>query len=172
MIPKWFDRVPASIRPMLIKAGFNWLPAWRGSGARVIKVSRDLRRIVVALPLNRRTRNAVGTIFGGALFAATDGPYPGLLKLALGHDYIVWDKAGAIRYRKPGRATLFAEFAIDEAEIVRVRHEVAAAGECERTYTVELKDRDGVVHTTVDRTVYVAHKDFYRSKTGFASETT
>ena len=164
MIPRWFERVPLRARPWLIKAGFNWLPAWRGTGARVIEVSRDLRRMVVALPLNRRTRNAVGTIFRGSLFGATDGPLPGLLKLALGHDYIVWDKAGAIRYRKPGRSTLFAEFAIDDAEITRVRDAVRRDGECERSYTVELKDRLGVVHASVERTVYVASKAHYTGK--------
>lgn len=164
MIPRWFDRVPAGARPWLIKAGFNWLPAWRGTGARVVEVSRDLRRMVVALPLNRRTRNAVGTIFGGSLFGATDGPWPGLLKLALGHDYIVWDKAGAIRYRRPGRSTLFAEFAIDDGEIARVREAVIRDGECERCYTVELKDRQGVVHASVERTVYIASKLHYAGK--------
>lgn len=164
MIPKWFDRTPPASRPWLIKIGFNWLPAWRSTGARVIEVSRDLRRMVVALPLNRRTRNGVGTTFGGALFAATDGPYPGLLKLALGHDVVVWDKAGAIRYRRPGRTTLYAEFAIDDAEIAAVRALVARDGECERTYVVELRDRAGVVHTTVERTVYVASKQHYARK--------
>jgi hypothetical protein len=29
---------------------------------------------------------------------------------------------------------------------------------------VELKDRQGVVHTLVERTVYIARKDFYRQK--------
>lgn len=164
MIPRWFDRVPKGARPWLIKAGFNWLPAWRGTGARVVEVSRDLRRMTVALPLNRRTRNAVGTTFGGSLFGATDGPLPGLLKLALGHDYIVWDKAGAIRYRRPGRSTLFAEFAVDEAEIAEVRDAVRRGGECERTYLVELRDRDGIVHASVERTVYVASKTRYAEK--------
>jgi len=119
---------------------------------------------VVKLPLNRGTRNAVGTIFGGALFATTDGLHPTLLALQLGHDYIIWDKAGAIRYRKPGRAPLFAEFHIDDAETELVREIVARDGECERTYTVELKDRHGVVHTIVERTVYIADKAFYRNK--------
>jgi len=45
-----------------------------------------------------------------------------------------------------------------------VREIVARDGECERTYTVELKDRHGVVHTIVERTVYIADKAFYRNK--------
>ncbi len=164
MIPKWWKHIPASWHPTLLKTGFNWFPAWRATGGRVVEVSKDLRRIVVALPLRRSTRNAVGTIFGGSLFATTDGLHPALLALHLGHDYIVWDKAGAIRYRKPGRTTLFAEFMIDDAEIAHVRKTVADAGECERTYRIDLKDAAGVVHTEVDRTVYVASKAYYAKK--------
>jgi hypothetical protein len=164
MIPKWWNRIPAAWRPALLKTGFNWFPAWRATGGRVVDVSKDMRRIVVALPLHRGTRNAVGTIFGGSLFASTDGLHPTLLALHLGPDYIVWDKAGAVRYRKPGRKTLYAEFTIDDAEIVRVRQAVSAFGECERTYVVELKDDAGVVHTEVERTVYIASKAFYAKK--------
>ena len=164
MIPRWWKRIPAAWRPAFMKAGFNWFPAWRATGGRVVEVSKDLRRIVVALPLNRGTRNAVGTLFGGSLFATTDGLHPALLALHLGHDYIVWDKAGSIRYRKPGRGTLYAEFVIDDAELDFVRQAVAVEGECERSYTVELKDRAGEVHAVVERTVYVASKTFYAQK--------
>ena len=166
MIPQWWKHVPLSWRPLLLKTGFNWFPAWRATGGRVIEVSKDLRRIVVALPLNRGTRNAVGTIFGGSLFATTDGLHPALLALHLGHDYIVWDKAGTVRFRKPGRGTLYAEFIIEDAEISFVRRTVADQGECERIYTVELKDAQGLVHTEVERTVYVASKNFYARKIG------
>lgn len=164
MLPKWWKRVPASWRPTLLKFGFNWFPAWRAVGGRVVHVSPDLTRMVVMLPLNRRTRNAVGTIFGGALFASTDGLHPTLLMLHLGRGYIVWDKAGSVRYRKPGRTPLFADFHIDAAEAEHVRRIVAQEGECERTYIVELKDRHGDVHTVVERTVYVASKAFYAEK--------
>ena len=42
--------------------------------------------------------NDVGTHFGGSLFAMTDA--------FLGSDYVVWDKAASIGYRKPGRGTV------------------------------------------------------------------
>lgn len=164
MIPKWWKKVPASWRPTLLKAGFNWFPAWRATGGRVVHVAPDLKRIRIALPLHRGTRNAVGTLFGGALFAATDGLHPALLALQLGREVIVWDKAGAIRYRKPGRTTLYADFAVDDAEITEIRRLLVEQGECERTYTVELKDRLGEVHTIVERTVYVAEKAFYATR--------
>jgi len=164
MLPKWWHRVPADWRPTLLRWGFNWFPAYRATGGRVVHVSRDLRRIVVKLPLNWRTRNAVGTLFGGSLFAATDGLHPTLLMLQLGRDCIVWDKAGAIRYRRPGRAPLFGEYQVSDEDLRTVREALVRDGECEHTFTVELKDRHGVVHTIVERTVYVADKSHYQKK--------
>ena len=66
------------------------------------------------MPLNWRTRNIYGTLFGGALYAATDPLYAMLIKVGLGKDYIARDKAGTIRYLKPGRGTLFAECSVSE----------------------------------------------------------
>ena len=126
--------------------------------------------VPVMVPIGTTAPAETGMVAGAgmvkalAMFATTDGLHPTLLALQLGHDYIIWDKAGAIRYRKPGRAPLFAEFHIDDAETELVREIVARDGECERTYTVELKDRHGVVHTIVERTVYIADKAFYRNK--------
>ncbi|MCV6810777.1 DUF4442 domain-containing protein, partial [Achromobacter ruhlandii] len=34
-----------------------------------------------------------------------------------------------------------------------------------RTYTVELKDKDGVVYAVVERTIYIADKKYYKQKT-------
>jgi hypothetical protein len=45
--------------------------------------------------------NYVGTHFGGSLFAMTDRFYMLMLMANLGWNYIVWDKAVSIRYRKP-----------------------------------------------------------------------
>jgi len=78
----------------------------------------------------------------------------------------VWDKASSIRYRKPGYTTLYADFLLPEAEISEIRGALAENPELERTYTVELKDRHGTVHTVVERTVYIAEKNHYRTKGG------
>ena len=54
----------------------------------------------VKLPLNWRTRNYVGTIFGGSLYGAVDPVYMIMLMKVLGRDYVVWDKAASIRFRR------------------------------------------------------------------------
>ena len=145
--------------------GFNFHPAFRGTGGRVVHVAPDLSHIRIRLPLNWRTRNIVGSIYGGSLFAITDGAHPMMLMAALGSGVIVWDKAASIRYRKPGFSTLYADFILPPEEVADIRAALAETPELDRTYVVELKDEYGVVHAIVERTVYIADKDFYRRKT-------
>ena len=166
MKPAWLAKLPPTWRARMVRMGFNFHPAFRGTGGRVVHVAKDLRHIRVRLPLTWKTRNIVGSLYGGSLFAITDGAHPMMLMAALGDGYIVWDKAASIRYRKPGFSTLYADFVLDEAELAEIREALAANHELERTYTVELKDRHGTVHTVVERTVYIAEKTYYRQKSG------
>jgi hypothetical protein len=88
-----------------------------------------------------------------------------LLAMNLGRDYVVWDKAASIRYRRPGRGTLLAAFTITDEDIAVVRETVAREGQCDRTFQVEFRDGQGVVHVEIEKTVYIACKDHYRAKT-------
>ena len=77
---------------------FNLFPAYRGVGARVEYIASDFREVRVRLPLSWRTRNYVGTIFGGSLYGAVDPIYMIMLIHLLGREYIVWDKSASIRF--------------------------------------------------------------------------
>ena len=112
----------------------------------------------VKLPLSWRTRNYVGSIFGGSLYASVDPMYMIMLILLLGRDYVVWDKAATIRFRKPGRSTLYATFTIDEAELEAIRAATADGQPVDRVYNIDLKDRDGVVHASVEKVIYIRRK--------------
>lgn len=164
MKPAWLKRLPKAWLPWLVRWGFNWHPAFRGTGGRMVHVSRDLRHLRVRLPHGWRTRNIVGSTFGGSLFAITDGPHPLMLMAALGESYIVWDKAAHIRYRKPGYRTLYADFVLDDEDLETITQELRHKPELEYTFRIELKDRRGTVHTEVERTVYICHKSHYRDK--------
>ncbi|MEO8164424.1 MAG: hypothetical protein ABI619_03415, partial [Betaproteobacteria bacterium] len=73
------------MRIWLRRLMFNFFPAFRATGARVIYISEDMRKLRIKLPLNIRTRNIHGTLFGGAMYAATDPLYAILVKVH-GHD--------------------------------------------------------------------------------------
>src|SRR5437868_4911225 len=132
-----------------------FFPPWRGTGARVTYIASDYREVRVQLPLSWRTRNYVGTIFGGSLYGAVDPVYMIQLMQILGRDYVVWDKAATIRFLKPGRSTLTATFRIDDVEVETIRRLTANGEPVDRVYHVDLVDRDGVAHASVDKTIYI-----------------
>ena len=144
-----------SFESRMVRWKFNLFPAYRGSGARVTYVAHDFRELKVRLPLTWRSRNAVGTIFGGSMYAAVDPMYMIMLMQCLGRDYLVWDKAASIRFRKPGRSTLYATFHLDEAELDAIRAATADGASADRTYNVDLLDAEGVVHASVEKVIYV-----------------
>ena len=136
--------------------GFNFWPCYRGTGARVTYIASDWREVRVRLPLSWRTRNYVGTIFGGSLYAAVDPFFMIMLMKNLGPDYVVWDKAATIRFRKPGRGSLSASFRLDEAEVADIHHLLRDQPKVDRTYTVQLVDAAGVVHAEIEKVIHIS----------------
>jgi acyl-coenzyme A thioesterase PaaI-like protein len=150
--------VAESPRTRLMRWGFNWFPAYRGTGGRIAFISADYSEVRVRLPLSWRTRNYVGTIFGGSIYGAVDPIFMIMLIKILGPEYVVWDKAATIRFLKPGRTTLSATFRVDSALVEGIRSDVARDGKTERVLPVELVDREGVPHARVEKTLYVRRK--------------
>ena len=138
---------------------FNFFPAFRGTGGRVDSISFDWKTVKVRLPLNWRTRNYVKTIYGGSIYGVVDPMYMLMLIKILGEDYIVWDKAATIRFLKPGRSTLYATFQINDKEIETIKQQLEKERAIDRHYTIDLLDKEGVVHASVDKVIYIRKKD-------------
>lgn len=145
-----------SLHTRLFRWAFNVWPCFRGTGARVAFIASDWSEVRVRLPLSWRTRNYVGTIFGGSLYAGVDPFYMLMLIHRLGPDYVVWDKAASIRFRKPGRSTLFATFRVDEAEVAEIRRLLQDQPKVDRAYPVELRDAQGIVHAEVQKVIHIS----------------
>ncbi len=137
---------------------FNLFPAYRGSGGRIAYISDDYHEIHVKLPLNWWTKNYVGTIFGGSMFAATDPIYMVMLIKILGSDYLVWDKSTNIRFKRPGKTTLFAKFLITPADIEEIKTQLATAKSIDKIYTIELKNTAGKTHAIIEKTLFISKK--------------
>lgn len=147
-----------SFRTRLRRISFNLFPAYRGTGAVLTYIADDWREIRLRLPLNLWTRNYVGTLYGGSIYGAVDPIYMIMLIRVLGPDYIVWDKAAAIHFRKPGRGTLYARFTIDEAEVQTIRELLHRQPSVDRVYHIDLVDADGLVCASVEKTLYIRLK--------------
>jgi len=150
--------MPESFRTRLLRWKFNLFPAYRGTGARITYIASDFREVRIRLPLSWRTRNYVGTIFGGSLYGAVDPIFMIMLIKRLGPEYVVWDKSAEIRFLKPGRTTLHATFKIEEEELDAIR-KATEAGPVDRTYSVELVDAESVSHAAVTKTIYIRRKN-------------
>lgn len=151
--------MPESFASRKMRWQFNLFPAYRGTGARVVHIEDDFREVRIELPLSWRTRNYVRTIYGGSMYAAVDPFYMIMLMKLLGRDYVVWDKAASIRFRRPGKTKLHATFRIEEAELETIRAATSNGDSVDRTYTVDLVDKEGVVHASVEKIVYVRRKN-------------
>ena len=147
-----------SFATRLARWKFNLFPAYRGTGGRVIFIAADFREVRVKIPLNWRTRNYVGTIYGGSMYGAIDPIFMLMLIRILGRGYVVWDKAARIRFKKPGKRTLYADFNLSDGEIDEIRRLAETEKSIDRVYDLELKDSDGVVHAVIEKTLYISKK--------------
>ena len=139
----------------------RWINLWPpllGAGIRIQHIAPDMRAVDVEMKLRFWNANYVGTHFGGSLFAMTDPFYMLMLMANLGRDYIVWDKAATIRYRKPGKGTVRAEFRLSDSQIDDIREKLKTLPKYEAVFSVEVKDRAGVVIAEVEKVIHVRKK--------------
>lgn len=146
-------KIPKKLKAKLI----NLYSPFIGANIRVTDCNEDLNWFQVQLSLNRLNKNVMGTHFGGSLYAMCDPFYMWILMENLGKDFIVWDKAATIRFKKPGTGTVTAEFEISKEEIENIRKEVIEKGKNDYYYTAYVKNEKGQVVAEVDKTVYVRY---------------
>ena len=142
-----------------LRHGVNLWPPFLGAGIRVKHIASDMKAIDVEMKLRWWNANYVGTQFGGSLFAMTDAFYMLMLMANLGRDYVVWDKAASIRYRKPGKGTVRAEFRLSDAQLDEIREKLKTLPKYEPKFTVEVKDEQGIVIAEVEKVLHVRLKD-------------
>ncbi|MBA2237877.1 MAG: DUF4442 domain-containing protein [Lysobacter sp.] len=141
----------------------NAWPPFLFTGIRVTAISADFRHARVELRMRPWNRNYVGTHFGGSLFAMTD-PFWMLLAInLLGRDYIVWDKAGAIEFVKPGRGTVHACFDMETAVLDELRSCTEDGSRCLRWFQTDVLDAQGDVVARIRKQLYVRRKPPKRS---------
>lgn len=145
-----------------LRRGMAWWPPFLGAGIKVKSFADDFRDAVVEMKLGRLNRNAVGTHFGGSLYAMTDPFYAIMLIHNLGREYLVWDKAGSIEYVAPGRGTVSAHFTLTEARLQEIRSQAAKGEKVLPEFSVEIRDKSGTLVALVRKTLYVRLKPRHR----------
>lgn len=147
-----------SLKSRMTRTLFNYVPMFWSTGAKVTYLADDYKEMHLKLPLNWRTRNYVGTIFGGSMFSSTDVLYFLLVRKNLGEDYIVWDKVTCIRFKKPGTGTLYTRAVISDEEIEIIKTELLNTDKIDRIYYLDLVDESGDVCASVEKTIHIQNK--------------
>lgn len=153
------------ISPAIIRLFINFWPPLLFAGIRIRRITTDYRFIEAELKLRFWNKNAMGTQFGGSLFAMTDPFYMLMLQHNLGDHYITWDKAAYIDYIAPGRGTIRTQFTLTDEMLTDIKTSTASGEKYLPTYQVEIKDHDGTLIAKASRTLYIRLKPCYRPKT-------
>ena len=148
-----------SLKTRVMKHMFNLFPVFRRTGGRITYFSSAWDEIQLKLPLNWKTRNYVGTMYGGSMYAAIDGIYMVMLINLLGKRYIVWDKRAEIKYLKPGRGTLKTRLRIDKEELSEIKRLLEEEKSIERIYTIDRMDKAGDVCSVIHKHIYIKKKN-------------
>lgn len=137
---------------------------YRRTTGRITSVTKDLSRIEVKIPLSYKNKNYVGTIFGGSLFSATDPIYMVQLIQLLGREYVVWDKSSTVKFKRPANENAYVVFEFTEEELTNLKADISKKNEVDLTKTVLIKSKEGKVFCEIEKTIYVADKEFYKEK--------
>ena len=147
-----------NLRERILEKFINFYPPLIGAGIRSRSV--DERTVDVEMNLTVFNRNVVGVHFGGSLYAMCDPWFMLILMRLLGPDYIVWDKAASIQFKRPGCGRVKARFHISAERVEQIRLEADQNPKIEPTFSVDvLGDEQGVVIAHVEKLLYVRRKD-------------
>lgn len=143
---------------------FNFFPAYRRSGGRICFISSDGKEIHVKLGLNWTTKNYVGTVFGGSIYAALDPIYMVQLINLLGKDYIVWDKSAEIYFKSPIKKTVFARFLITDELFEEIKEQIKKSNKYIINLEAYFEDEKGEIYAKTSKEIFIAKKDYFKQR--------
>jgi acyl-coenzyme A thioesterase PaaI-like protein len=151
-------RLKKANTPAKMKHLMNWYGPYLGAGIRIDHIAENWQSVSVSMKLHWYNINAVGTHFGGSLYAMVDPHYMLMLMRILGPDYVVWDKAAAINFVKPGKGKVSATMTISDDEIGRIIQATAGGDKDLPVYHLTITDESGETVAEVDKTLYIRKK--------------
>ena len=151
-------KMPKRLRQKILDKWVSFYAPYLGARIKLTKTSKDNRYCRVEMPLTFLNKNYVGTHFGGSLYSMVDPWYMLMLIKNLGDDYIVWDKAAYIQFKKPGTSLVHAEFHLTQEIIDDIKNELKTKSKMDKNFLVEIKDDLGNVIASVDKTIYIRRK--------------
>lgn len=136
----------------------NFYPPFVGAGIRVTHMAKNFKEVRVQMKLTFWNRNYVNTHYGGSLYSMCDPFFMLMLMQILGRDYIVWDKAASIRFKKPGKGIVRATFKITDEDLKNIHEALKTNEKVEPTFHVDILNEENEVVASVEKLIYIKKK--------------
>ena len=147
-----------NLTPNQLKRILNIYPPYLGAGVKVEAIREDWKELRVSMKMRWYNRNAVGTHFGGSLYAMVDPHLMLLLMQLLGKEYIVWDQSAKIEFIKASHKKVSSVIAISEDELEEIKRNTEKGNKTNATFVVDIRDEAQVLVARVEKVIYVRKK--------------
>jgi len=135
---------------------------------KVLEITEGWRSVRILLPLNARSRNPGGVMFGGYQAALAD-PIAALACARIFPGYSVWTRAMAVSFDHGGNSDLEMRFSLTPVQEADIRIELGREGRSTPSFEYGYFRRDGVRCTVVRNTVAIRPRGYKRATTPPAS---
>jgi acyl-coenzyme A thioesterase PaaI-like protein len=135
---------------------------------KVIEIADGWRSVRIRLPLNARSRNPGGVMFGGYQAALAD-PIAALACARVFPGYSVWTRAMSISFDHGGNSDLEMRFSLTGEQERAIRIELERDGRSTPTFEYGYFREDGARCTVVRNTVAIRPRGSWRATTPPAS---
>lgn len=142
-------------KPWMLKWILNLYGPYLGTGVSVRRISCDWLEMDLVMKLRWYNRNAMGTQFGGSLYAMVDPHFVLLLMQRLGKEYIIWDREARIEFLSPGYGEVRAAIRLTETQIDQISRQADEEGSCRPEFSVEITDPEGRKIARVHKSLHV-----------------
>jgi acyl-coenzyme A thioesterase PaaI-like protein len=139
-------------------------PPFRAMRIEVLETSDNWRRIRIRLPLDWRSKNPGGVMFGGWQAALAD-PIAALACARNFPGYSVWTRSMTIDFQRGGATDLELRFEMSREQEEAIRAELAARGRATPTFVYGFHLTDGTLCTRVENRVAIRPKGYVKATT-------
>ena len=136
----------------------NLWPPLLMTGIKVLSIADDFQFVKAKMSMRWYNRNYVGVHFGGSLYAMTDPFYMLMLMRNLGSAYYVWDESAEIKFVRPGKGNVYAEFLLNDNIISDIKSRASSGEKTIVSFDVDIKNKNGELVSRVIKNVYVRLK--------------
>ena len=135
----------------------NLFPPYLGAGIRVTGYDESHTWFDVEMDLTPWNKNYVGVHFGGSLYSMCDPFFMMILMHNLGNDYVVWDRAAEIQFKRPGQTKVHARFELSPERIAELAAEAKENRVIQPVFRVDVLDTTNRAVARVSKTIYIKY---------------